>query len=217
MKQGFSGQKKGFRVQGLGFSIFARTLGGPPALLVWTVLGSFLGGARASDEWPQFRGPDGQGHAPQADPPLEWSETSNVVWRTPIPGLGWSSPVVGGRQIWLTTAHEPSRTLRAICIDRATGRVMHDLEIFRPAELPRVAAKNSHASPTPVLDGNYLYVHFGSQGTACLARDGQVIWRTQLEYDQHHGSGGSPVVWRDLLIVQCDGYEMQSTVALDKR
>lgn len=175
------------------------------------------GFARAADEWPQFRGPDGQGHAPQAEPPLEWSDTSNVVWKTPIPGLGWSSPVVGGSQIWLTTAHEPSRTLRAICLDRGTGRVLHDVEVFRPGELPRIAAKNSHASPTPVLDGGFVYVHFGSQGTACLARDGQVVWRAKLDYDQHHGSGGSPVVWRDLLIVLCDGYETQSAVALDKR
>lgn len=214
--------KIGFKVQGSGFStlvvaIIKNVAWAAGVLMALAVAAGRSGFARAADEWPQFRGPDGQGHAPQAEPPLEWSDTSNVVWKTPIPGLGWSSPVVGGSQIWLTTAHEPSRTLRAICLDRGTGRVLHDVEVFRPGELPRIAAKNSHASPTPVLDGGFVYVHFGSQGTACLARDGQVVWRAKLDYDQHHGSGGSPVVWRDLLIVLCDGYETQSAVALDKR
>lgn len=172
--------------------------------------------AHAAD-WPQFRGGDGQGHSPETGLPLEWSETENIAWKTPLAGLGWSSPAVAGNQVWVTTAHEPSRTLRAICLDRQTGTVRYDVEVFRMAQLPRIAAKNSHASPTPVIDGDHVYLHFGSQGTACLGRDGRPLWRVALDYDQHHGSGASPIVWRDLLIVPCDGYESQYAVALDKR
>jgi outer membrane protein assembly factor BamB len=172
--------------------------------------------AHAAD-WPQFRGADGQGHSSETGLPLEWSESSNIAWKTPLAGLGWSSPAVVGNQVWLTTAHEPSRTLRAICLDRETGVVRHDVEVFRLAELPRIAAKNSHASATPLVEGDAVYVHFGSQGTACLTRDGRLVWRVVLDYDQHHGPGASPVVWRDLLIVPCDGFESQYTLALDKR
>jgi outer membrane protein assembly factor BamB len=88
--------------------------------------------------------------------------------------------------------------------------------VFRKTDLGRIANKNSHASPTPVIDGQLVFVHFGSQGTACLTTDGQIVWKRELKYDQHHGPGGSPVVWNDLLIVSCDGHDVQYTIALDK-
>lgn len=169
------------------------------------------------DEWPQFRGPDGQGHAAQTGLPTSWSETQNIRWKTAVPGLGWSSPVVAGQQIWLTTAIDAEQSLRAVCLDRETGIVLHDVEVYRKQDLGRIANKNSHASPTPVIDENRVYVHFGAQGTACLTAEGQIVWKRELKYDQHHGPGGSPVVWRDLLFVSCDGHDVQYTIALDKR
>ncbi len=173
--------------------------------------------ASAAETWPQFRGPRGDGHAAKRTVPMQWSETENVRWKTPIAGLGWSSPVVAGEQIWLTTAIEAEGSLRAVCVDRGSGQVVHDVEVFKHDDLGRVAAKNSHASPTPVLDGRFVFVHFGAHGTACLTDEGQVVWRTQLKYDHRHGPGGSPVVWGDLLIVACDSPDEQFLVALDKR
>ncbi len=171
----------------------------------------------APAEWPQFRGPDGQGHATAKELPSAWSELENIRWKVEVPGLGWSSPAVAAGQIWLTTAVESEGTLRALCFDRDSGELVHDVEVFRLPDLGRVNNKNSHASPTPVIDGSNVYVHFGAHGTACLSTDGQIVWKKRLEYDHRHGPGGSPVVWRDLLIVSCDGTDVQYTVALDRR
>jgi outer membrane protein assembly factor BamB len=184
--------------------------------LVLILLGRLIAPSAAAEDWPQFRGPDGQGHANAVGLPTTWSETQNILWKVPVAGLGWSSPVVAGQQIWLTTAIEAEQSLRAICLDRETGSLVHDVEVFRKTDLGRIANKNSHASPTPVIDGQLVFVHFGAQGTACLTTDGQIVWKRELKYDQHHGPGGSPVVWNDLVIVSCDGHDVQYTVALDK-
>ncbi|HEX3727121.1 MAG TPA: PQQ-binding-like beta-propeller repeat protein [Pirellulales bacterium] len=180
-------------------------------LVVWT------NRVLAVDDWPQFRGADGQGHATARGVPTTWSESENVRWKTPIRGSGWSSPVVAGDQVWLTTAIEEEQSLRAICVARESGQIVHDVEVFRKDDLGRIAAKNSHASPTPVLDGDSVFVHFGAHGTACLTREGEIVWARELPYDHRHGPGGSPIVWKDLLIVSCDGPEAQYTTALDKR
>ncbi len=170
-----------------------------------------------AEDWTQFRGPDGQGHAGTTGLPTEWSETRNIRWKVPVPGLGWSSPVVQGEQIWLTTAVEKEGSLRAMCFERDSGAVLHEVEVFRKPDLGRIAAKNSHASPTPVIDGQRVFVHFGAHGTACLTADGRIAWKRELQYDHRHGPGGSPVVWKNLLIVTCDGPDQQYTIALDKQ
>jgi outer membrane protein assembly factor BamB len=185
-------------------------------MLFCLALAALFASNAPAQEWPQFRGPGGQGHASTASPTLHWSESENIRWKTPIEGLGWSSPVIAGNQVWLTTAIESSGSLRAVCINRESGAIEHDVEVFRKNDLGRIAAKNSHASPTPVVDDHQVYVHFGAHGTAALARDGQIVWTRELEYDHRHGPGGSPVVWQDLLIVTCDGPDVQYTVALDK-
>jgi len=186
------------------------------ALFLYLVLSAASAWA-AGDDWPQFRGPDGQGHATASGLPVTWSEDENIRWKVPVAGAGWSSPVVFGEQIWLTTSIDAEQSLHAICIDRETGEVLQNVEVFREADLGRIAAKNSHASPTPVVDGRNVFVHFGAHGTACLMTDGQMVWKRKLQYDHRHGPGGSPVVWKDLLIVSCDGPDVQYTVALDKR
>ncbi len=168
------------------------------------------------EDWPQFRGPDGQGHAAATGLATHWSETENVRWKVEIPGLGWSSPVISGERIWMTSA-VGEQSLRAVCVDRETGQAVCDVEVFHQDDLGRIAAKNSHASPTPVIDGRRVFVHFGAHGTACLTNEGKIIWARQLPYDHRHGPGGSPVIWKDLLIVSCDGPDEQYTTALDKR
>src|SRR6185295_18706901 len=168
-------------------------------------------------DWPQFRGPTGQGVSEERNLPLTWSETSNVRWKVAIPGRGWSSPVVQGDRIWLTTATDEGKSLRAIAIDRNTGAILQNVEVFHLKSAKLVNAKNSFASPTPVIDGDRVYLHFGAFGTAFITQSGEIVWKTRLEYDNgQHGTGGSPIIYDDLLILSCDGNDVQFVVALDK-
>jgi len=173
----------------------------------------------SAEHWNQFRGSRGDGQANSTALPLQWSERQNVSWKTAIHGKAWSSPVVWGEQIWMTSATEDGRQLFAICVDAATGKVMHDITVFEIAEPMFCYPYNSYASPTPVVEEGRLWVHFGSAGTACLdTATGQVVWaRQDLRCDHWRGPGSSPIVFRDLLIVNFDGYDLQYVVALDKR
>ena len=130
-------------------------------------------------DWPQFRGPGGQGHSDAKNLPLTWSETENIAWKVPIAGLGWSSPSIQGDQIWLTTAIDDGKSLHAIALDRASGKTLHDIEVFTLENPGSVHSKNSHASPTPLIEGDRVYVHYGAHGTACLTTDGTIVWKTQ--------------------------------------
>lgn len=177
--------------------------------------------ARAAD-WPQFRGPTGQGHAPDESVPLEWSETENVAWKTPVPGLGWSSPVAGGGRIWLTTAlvdPDAGSSLRLLAFDAETGSLVLDAAVFDSREVRPLNPKNSLASPTPVLDpdGERVYVHFGAAGTAAVSAAGEIVWRTRFPYTSQHGNGGSPILHDGRLIVSIDGYDTAYLVAVDAR
>lgn len=190
-----------------------------PRFLLLALLPLLPPAALAADDWPQFRGPDGQGHAADADPPLSWSEQENIRWKTAIPGTGWSSPVVLGEQIWLTTATESGRSLRAVCVDRSSGRLLQDVEVFHVDKPENVNAKNSYASPTPVIEPGRVYVNYGTNGTACLATDtGSILWKNNsLKLEHKEGPGSSPILFDNWLIVNCDGMDVQYVVALDKR
>ncbi len=174
--------------------------------------------AYAGDTWPQFRGPGQQGWSDSTDVPLQWSETEHVKWKTPIPGEGWSSPVEVGGQIWLTTALDNGHSLRALCVDYSTGAVVHDVEVFHNEVVPPKHDRNSYASPTPVIDGDRIFVHFGTMGTAALdAKTGAKIWENRdLKIDHQNGPGGSATVCGDKLLIACDGMDFQYEVALDK-
>jgi outer membrane protein assembly factor BamB len=166
----------------------------------------------------QFRGSEGQGHFASKGLPLTWSEKQNIAWKTRIDGLGWSSPTIAGEQIWLTTALNDGKSLRAICLGKATGRIVHNVEVVHLDDPGPIHGKNSHASPTPVIDGERVFVHYGAHGTGCVSRDGKVLWTTrELKYAHAHGPGGSPVFFEDLLLLSCDGTDVQYVVALDKR
>ncbi|HSB11799.1 MAG TPA: PQQ-binding-like beta-propeller repeat protein [Blastocatellia bacterium] len=170
-----------------------------------------------AEDWPEFRGPTGQGISIERGLPLTWSETKNVKWKVAIPGKGWSSPAILGERIWLTAATEEGKSLRAICVDRNTGAITQNVEVFRLKNLGPLSPKNSLASPTPVLEGDRVYLHFGAHGTACISQTGEIVWKTRLDYDNgQHGAGGSPVLYEDLLIVSCDGLDYQFVAALDK-
>ncbi|MFA5192704.1 MAG: PQQ-binding-like beta-propeller repeat protein, partial [Verrucomicrobiia bacterium] len=173
-------------------------------------------------DWTQFRGTTGQGLSAAKNLPIEWSAAKNVAWKQAIPGLGWSSPVVRRGRIFLTTAEtdgEGGPSLRALCLDAATGRVLWNTEVFKSTETQAkpMNGKNSHASPTPVLEDSRLYVHFGHNGTACLDLDGKIVWRmNSLRYPPTHGNGGSPILVGDKLVYCADAASDPSIVALDK-
>ena len=171
-----------------------------------------------ADDWPGFRGPTGQGHSAEAGLPLEWDESHNITWKTPVPGLGWSSPVVADGRVWLTAAiNKDGGSLRVLAFDGDTGREVVNAEVFRVTDVRAPNPKNSLASPTPVVDGDRVYVHFGAYGTAAVTTTGHVVWSTRFPYVSQHGNGGSPVVHGDLLILSCDGYDTAFVVALDTR
>ena len=173
---------------------------------------------QAGADWPQFRGPGGQGVSDERDLPVQWGEAQGVAWKVPVAGLGWSSPVVAGGRVWLTTSGgNRDASLRLLAFDAATGRRVLDTEVFSIPRAQLLNAKNSLASPTPIVDGDRVYVHFGSEGTAAVSLSGEVLWKTQLAYQTQHGNGGSPVLYHDLLIVNCDGYDQAYVVALDTK
>lgn len=195
------------------------------AILASFLLPSFAAAASAAaDEWPQFRGPTGQGHSTATNLPIEWSTKKNVVWKQTVPGAGWSSPVVGRGQVFLTTGvpkPEGGISLRVLCFDAATGREVWNVEIFTPtaAQVQPGHPKSSPASPTPLLEDDRVYVHFGHYGTACLERaTGKALWRNdRLSYESVNGNGGSAILDGDRLIFHCDGARDPYAVALDKR
>jgi outer membrane protein assembly factor BamB len=186
-------------------------------LLALAFLGSFAS-LTAGENWPQFRGPAGDGHADARGLPVKWSETENVRWKTAIHDKGWSSPVVWGDQVWMTTALADGKQMFAVCVDRDTGKIVHDLKIF-DVEKPEFCPDfNSYASPTPVIEAGRVYVHFGTYGTACLdTATGKVLWqRRDLPCNHHRAPGSSPILYGDLLILTFDGFDVQYLAALDK-
>jgi outer membrane protein assembly factor BamB len=169
-------------------------------------------------QWPQFRGPEGLGVS-TASVPLTWAEDRNVRWKTAIHGRAWSSPVVLGDQIWVTSATEDGRQLFAIAVDRQSGRIIHDLKVFDVAQPQYAHPFNTYASPTPVIEPGRVYVTFGAAGTAALdTKSGKVLWqRRDFECDHFRGAGSSPILFENLLIMHFDGIDHQFLVALDKR
>jgi outer membrane protein assembly factor BamB len=186
----------------------------------WAMAAVLASTLQAGDGWTEFRGPGGQGRSDAKGLPREWSETKNVVWKTALHGRAWSSPVVWGDQIWLTTATDAGTELFALCVDRETGKVLIDARIFEVKDPIQLWRKyNTYASPTPAVEEGRVYVHYGHYGTACLATDsGKVLWaRTDLPCNHFRGAGSSPILYRDFLIVTLDGYDEQYLVALDKK
>jgi outer membrane protein assembly factor BamB len=207
-------------------------------LLACVILLSQL--ARA--DWPQWRGPDGQGHAGVALP-VKWSPAENIAWRAELPGRGWSSPVIGNGIVWMTTALETSASpeeserrlkgntndqplrllarleLRALGVEAATGRLRHNVLLLTKTDPQWVHQLNSYASPSPVLEKGRLYCHFGTFGTVCLdTATRKIVWTNEdpdLQIKHENGPGSSPVVEGNRLIFHLDGSDRQFVAALD--
>src|SRR5262245_16331160 len=170
-------------------------------------------------DWPEFRGPTAQGRYEGQALPVEWTPAKIVVWKQAIPGLGWSSPAIVAGRIYVTTAVPKGSdfSLRLMCLEAKSGNVVWEKDIFSEsaAGSPKIHSKNSHASPSPVVRGDRIYVHFGHQGTACVDTSGKVVWRNrELTYAPVHGNGGSPLLFDDRLIFSCDGASDPFVVAL---
>lgn len=186
-----------------------------PRHLLTLLFGLTLGHPLLAADWPEFRGATGQGRADVSTLPLEWRPGHpNIVWRTPLSGEGWSSPVVAGGRIYLTAAvplpgAEPQDlSLVALCLSCADGQILWSTDVFRQEgrTAPAIHSKNSHASPTPLVVGDRLIVHFGHQGTACLDLTGKLLWTSHdAKYEPVHGNGGSPALVDDRLVFSCDG------------
>ncbi len=195
--------------------------------LAFALISSLTSTAFSKDPWPAFRGPDGNGIADNAaNPPSHWSAKENIDWRTELPGEGWSSPVVGSRgRIYLSAAIPTAKNskeydLSLLIVDESTGILLDQVVLMRQtvARPARVHKKNSHASPTPVLSKDWVFVHFGHQGTACASRDGGRLWTNRdLFFQPTHGNGGTPILVDDLLVFTCDGDKEPKIVALDTR
>lgn len=172
---------------------------------LWIVVAlTLLPSATRAEDWPRFRGPTGQGISTEPNPPMKWSATENVVWRTAIPGVGWSSPVVHGDRVFVTTATDEGGSCHVLCVDRAGGKLLWDVEVFKQPTV-RKENKNSWATPTPVADGKAVYASFGG-GAAAVSFDGKVLWTNQeYPYYSRHGLGASPIVVDDLLVLPNDG------------
>jgi outer membrane protein assembly factor BamB len=180
-------------------------------------------GARA--DWPEFRGPRGDGHAGPGTSealPLEWSEAKNVRWKTPIPHRGWSTPVVMGGQVWVTTATVDGHDFYVLGLDAETGEIRFHERVFHsenPESLGNGASMNCYATPSPAIEPGRVYVHFGSFGTACLdTANGRVLWkRDDLPCRHYRGPSSSLVLHGNLVILTMDGADLQYHVALDKQ
>ncbi len=181
----------------------------------FATLGLLVSLSVAAAEWPDFRANGGHGPGPG---PERWSASEGLLWNTPIPGRGWSSPVVWGQQVWLTTALNEGHSLRAVCVDLATGAIVHDVEVFAPETPDFANSTNTHASPTPVIEAGRVYVSFGNMGNACLdTATGTVLWKNQtLRLDHKEGAASSPILWHDLFLLDCDGTDADYLAALRK-
>ena len=182
------------------------------------VLSPVLASLGATENWPQFRGPAGDGHADATNLPTTFGEGDHVKWKTAVHGKAWSCPVIWGDQLWVTTANEEGTELGVLCLDKSSGKVVRDDTLFHIQNPQFCHRFNSYASPTPVIEEGRIYVTFGSPGTACLdTKTGKVLWqRTDLVCNHYRGAGSSPIRWKNLLIMNFDGSDLQYVTALDK-
>ena len=174
----------------------------------------------ANEQWSQFRGHFGNGIIKSTSAPINWSENRNIDWKTPIHDRGWSSPVIWNDQIWMTTATKEGNKMYAICVNKLSGKVEHDIHVFDVKSPQAITNENTYASPTPVVEEGRVYVHFGTYGTACIStKDGQILWkRRDLNCDHEIGAGpaSSPFIYNNFLIFNVDGRDVQYVIALNK-
>ena len=177
----------------------------PRAWFVGLFLAStLLTGPARSEDWPCFRGPGRQGISQEKGVPTQWSATSNVRWKTAVPGEGWSSPIVFKDQVFVTTTLDGGSSLHLICLDRPSGKVVWDKEILRQ-KAGYKQPDNSYATPTPATDGTRVYTLACDGRILAVSMNGDVQWvNSDFDYYSQHGLAASPVLYDDLIIVPFD-------------
>ncbi len=173
----------------------------------------------SGQNWTHFRGSSMDGHAQVKSAPQEWGVDKNIEWKSEVKGTGWSSPVIYGDQIWLTSATDDGKEFYAICYDFDSGKLLHEQTLFTSDNPQRIHSTNSYATPTPCIENGYAYVHYGSFGTACIdTRNYSVVWkRDDLPCDHMQGPASSPILHDNMLILHLEGTEDPYVVALDKK
>ncbi len=178
----------------------------------------FIAGASA-EQWPGWRGPRGDGTSLEVNVPIRWSTTDNICWKVPIPGTGHSSPIVWDERIFLTTCLEREEKRALLCLNRSDGRLLWQREVLQ-ARLERKHNLNSFASATPASDGKHVWVTFLQDPDiqiACYDFDGNKVWqRSPGEFHSIQGFCSSPVLYKDLVILNGDQDAEAWIVALDK-
>lgn len=187
--------------------------------LIVTVLLLLSGCNKQDQNWTHFRGSGLDGHSRVKSAPLHWDKNSSIVWKVPVKGLGWSSPVVYEDQIWLTSASGNGKEFYTLCFDFETGQLLDEKTIFTSDNPQRIHSTNSYATPTPCIEKGYVYVHFGTFGTACIdTRTFEVVWkRDDLPCEHMQGPASSPVIYKNMLILHLEGTEDPYVVSLNKR
>jgi outer membrane protein assembly factor BamB len=217
-------------------------------VLLLSALAFHLPPVSAAD-WPQWRGPAGQGISTEKNLPTEWSSTKNVQWKTAIEGRGHSSPIVWGNRIFLTTSIEGEvvpgakavahmigdkefkhpdwagadrkQTMKVVALDSKTGKIVWQQTAYEGTVFDHRHRRNTYASPTPITDGQRVYAYFGGEGLYCYDFSGKLAWKVSLGgiATMGMGTGTSPVLYENLLILQCDQDmgDKSFIVALDKR
>lgn len=175
--------------------------------------------SQAQNNWTHFRGSNLDGHAEVDKAPLHWSDSLNVAWKVPVKGLGWSSPVVFGNQIWLTSADRQGHEFYALCFDLESGKLLSEQTVFTCEKPQRIHGTNSYATPTPCIENGFVYVHYGTFGTACInTQTFGIEWkREDLKCEHMQGPASSPIIYKDKLILHLEGTEDPYLVALDKK
>jgi outer membrane protein assembly factor BamB len=165
----------------------------------------FLPMMLSSEDWPQFRGPSGQGISQEKNLPVSWSETEGVLWKTAIPGEGWSSPIVFDNKIYITSACDSGVSCRILAIDLASGSITWNREVFQQ-QAGQKEMRNSYATPTPVTDGKAIYAAFNDGSMVAVDTHGQLLWQNrQFKFYSQHGLGVSPILFQNLVIIPHDG------------
>ncbi|NEW85065.1 MAG: PQQ-binding-like beta-propeller repeat protein [Mariniphaga sp.] len=169
--------------------------------------------------WTHFRGTNLDGISADKQVPEVWSDTTNVIWTTEIRGKGWSSPVVYGNQVWVTTATVDGKEMSGVCVDFNSGKLLFDVLLFKHDSIYGKHSINTYATPTPCIEQGFVYLNFGSSGTACVSiSDGKVVWkRNDFKVEHVQGTGASPILYKDFLILHYEGTDQQFIVALNKR
>jgi outer membrane protein assembly factor BamB len=175
----------------------------------------------AIHDWPWWRGIHRDNiAAPGQDPPLHWSQTSNVIWKVEVPGRGHGSPCLWGNRLFLPSADEQAQYQSVLCYDQHTGQKRWQTEIHRQGFVP-INRKNSHASATPACDGHFVFMPFVVQKAIWLTAldlDGKIAWQKRLgDFESKHGFAASPLLYRSLVIVAADNLKNSFLIAVHRR